>query len=127
MDDLLVDYHTIDKLGVQETLSLLLYQLNIVDICHKRISSFLNDPVNSLNRDLCKMFCCSAETLTVHSCHGHFSKSLRIFQVNSLRNLVQNLSGLFSRLLVTCVYYGWMNTLIKQQLGPFQKLTGYYY
>src|SRR2546429_10015073 len=123
MNDLLVNDHTINEFRVHQALPLLLHKLNIVDISDKRFSSLLNNLVNSLDSYLRKMLGGAPETLSAHRRNSDLPQSLSILQVHRFRDLIQNLFGSLSRLLVTRIDHRRMDSLVQQKLRPFQKLT----
>src|SRR5881397_3696272 len=123
MNDLLVYDYAVDKLGIHEALSFLLHKLNIINISDERVSSLLDDPVDSFNSYLGKMFRRASKTLPVHRGHGHLLERLKVLQIDRLRNLIENLLGLLSGFLVARVDYSRMDSLVEQQLRPLEKFA----
>ena len=91
MDDFLVYDYASDELGIIEALSLLLNELNILNVGSERVAPLLGDLVNSFDRDLGEMLGSRPETLSMHRGKRDLPKGLNVLQVDGLSNILQNL------------------------------------
>src|SRR5712692_5635432 len=123
MNHFLVDYDAPDKLGICETLPLLLDELNVVDIGGESVASLFNDVIDRVNGNFSKMFCRACDAFACHGSHRNLLQSLPVLQVDRLSYLIQNLTGLFSGLLIARIYDRGMKSHVEQELGFLEKLA----
>src|SRR2546422_5332097 len=124
MDNFFVNDNPSYQSSVEEALSLLLHQLNIVDICCVSIASLLHNLRDGFNRNIGKMFRARAQPLTMHRSNSDLPKRLRIVKLDRHSYLVQCFYSIVGGFSVACSYNSWMEPLVQKTLRFLQQLPG---
>src|SRR6266487_6409977 len=123
MGDLFVDYDPSDEFRLLQPAAMLLYYLNEIYVGLYLPVDFLRDLLYSLYRYVGEMFLGDDDSFTIHRSHGYLSECGVVLVGYRDRKFVEDLDRLLGRLLVAVHNDCWVDILVKEFLGLFQKLA----
>src|SRR2546422_3139851 len=124
MDNFFVNDNPSYQSSVEEALSLLLYELDIVNVRRVSVASLLHNLRDGFNRNIGKMFRARAQPLTMHRSNSDLPKRFRIVKLDRHSYLVQSFYSIVSGFSVACSYNSWMEPLVQKTLSFLQQLPG---
>src|SRR2546422_1582150 len=124
MDNFFVNDNPSYQSSVEQALSLLLHELDIVNVRRVSVASLLHNLRDGFNCNIGKMFCARAQPLTMHRSNSDLPKRFRIVKLDRHSYLVQSFYSIVGGFSVACSYDSWMQALVQKAFCFLQQLPG---